>query len=126
MAFRAKEQSKPLTTARTRLAAMLELDKAQGTPVEYGTPKVPLNSAILAAKIDSTDQALATYNESLARAGENRNAYEKAEAELAEMTSAVLASAKIVFGKDASEIETLGGTRKSERKTPVRKPKANS
>ena len=50
-----------------------------------------------------------------------RNAKEK---KLSEMCTKVLSGAVSEFGDDSDEYEQLGGTRKSDRKKPVRKPKA--
>jgi len=45
------------------------------------------------------------------------------EKKLNDMCTIVLAAAVSEFGDDSDEYEQLGGTRKSDRKKPVRKPK---
>lgn len=50
--------------------------------------------------------------------------FKEEEKKLNDMCTIVLAAAVSEFGDDSDEYEQLGGTRKSDRKKPVRKPKA--
>ena len=115
MAFRKKEKSNAVDAAQTRLAAMKEIDKAQGAPVNYGTDKEPCTAATLDLQIQAVLSNIEKYNGLLAQADEVGNLIEGGETGLNENSARVLLSAQGKFGRDSNEVEQLGGTRQSER-----------
>lgn len=74
-------------------------------------------------KVEGTRAALGDYNTALAKADAAKNRFEAAERELADWNDRMLGGVVSRFGKDSDEYEKAGGTRKSERKRPVRQPK---
>ena len=123
MAFRKKEKSDAVDLAQTRLAAMKEIDRAQGSPVNYGTVKTPLTAVTLAAQITKAEGDIETYNGLLAQADELGNVIAQDETDLHEASARALLGAQAQFGRDSSAVEELGGTRTSERAKPKAKVK---
>jgi len=85
---------------------------------------IPLIDAEIAAQIAVVESKRSDYNKALKAADEQSNIMDAEEKKLNDMCTIVLASAVSEFGDDSDEYEQLGGTRKSDRKKPVRKPKA--
>ena len=123
MAFKRREKSKAVDAAQTRLSAMKEIDKAQGSAVNYGSEGDPCTSATLEAQVKKTEADIEKYNGLLAQADELGNVINQGEADLNDTSARVLLTAQGKFGRDSSEVEQLGGTRQSERAKPARKPK---
>jgi hypothetical protein len=115
MAFKKREKSNAVDTAQTRLAAMKEIDKAQGAPVNYGTDKEPCTVVTLDAQIQAVTDNIEEYNGLLAQADNLGNVIEQGEKDLNDASARVLLGAQAKFGRDGSEVEQLGGTRQSER-----------
>ncbi len=124
MAFREKTKSPVVEKAENRRNGMLVIDEKEGSPINYGNSKVPLTVAEMSAQINLVEAKRADYNMALKAADEKSNAYDAEEEKLAEMTKTVLSGSISHFGDDSDEYEQLGGIRKSDRKKPVRKPKA--
>ncbi len=74
--------------------------------------------------LDAARAALDEYNAALAVADEKSNVFNAAENDLRQFNSKVLPAVGLKYGKDSSEYEGAGGTRDSERKRSVRKPKS--
>lgn len=74
--------------------------------------------------LDAARAALDEYNRALAVADEKLNVFNQAESDLRGFNSKVLPAIGLKYGKDSGEYESVGGTRDSERKRPVRKPKS--
>ena len=108
MAFRKKEKSDAVDLAQTRLAAMKEIDRAQGSPVNYGTVKTPLTAVTLAAQITKAEGDIETYNGLLAQADELGNVIAQDETDLHEASARALLGAQAQFGRDSSAVEELG------------------
>lgn len=70
--------------------------------------------------IDDTENSLEKYNTSLSVADENQYEYEANEKGLKDYHERILLGIAAKYGKDSIEYEQAGGTRKSERKKPVR------
>jgi len=123
MAYREKKKSPVVEKAESRLNGMQVVDGKQESPVNYGNPKEPLTVAEMAAQIALVELKRGDYNKTLKAADELSNDIDAEEEILTEMSTKVLSSAIGQFGEDSDEYEQLGGTRKSDRKKPVRKPK---
>ena len=121
MAFKKREKSKAVDAAQTRLAAMKEIDKAQGEVVNYGTAKEPCTSATIGAQCTQIEADIEEYNGLLAQADELGNTIGQAETDLNDASARVLLGAQAKFGRDSSEVEQLGGTRMSERQKKASK-----
>ena len=65
---------------------------------------------------------LSAYNTLLSQAGDAQNALRAAEKELRPFSARMLTGVATKYGKDSSQYEKAGGTRKSEIKRPARKP----
>ncbi len=124
MAYREKTKSPIVEKAESRLNGMQVVDGKQETPVNYGSSKVPLTVADMAAQIALVESKRSDYNKTLKAADEISNDIDVEEKKLNEMCTKILSAAVGQFGEDSDEYEQLGGTRKSDRKKPVRKPKA--
>jgi hypothetical protein len=108
---RPKRSSKVVEQAQRRAAAMrsinANLDLGNGlTLVEY-------NKAIDAVRAD-----IATYNEALSQVDHAANGVQAGEKKLRDLSELMLLAVAARYGKDSSEYEMAGGTRKSERKRP--------
>lgn len=126
MAYREKTKSPIVEKAESRLNGMQVVDGKQETPVNYGNSKVPLTVAEMAAQIALVESKRSDYNKTLKTADEISNDIDAEENKLNEMCTKILSAAVGQFGEDSDEYEQLGGTRKSDRKKPVRKPKAKA
>lgn len=73
--------------------------------------------------LDAAQAALDDYNGALATADAKQNVFVEAEAALRGFNSKVLPAVGLVYGKDSSEYEAVGGKRESDRAKSVRKPK---
>ncbi len=124
MAFPERKASKSLARAKDKLTAMTEIDRTREKTVNYGGDGSIFTAVEMKAQIDLCDSLLTEYNQLLKQADALGNRITDEEAKLNEYSSKVLLGAKAAFGEDANEIEQLGGTRKSERKKPVRKQQA--
>ena len=113
-------QKKNTTPAMNELAQRLDgmrsidphLDLGKGVSVAAG-------DALLA---DET-AAITTYNVSLAVADENKNNVDAQDKLVKAFIKKILPAVGLEYGTDSNEYEKVGGTRESERKKPVRKPK---
>ena len=123
MAYREKTKSPVVEKAESRLNGMQVVDGKQETAVNYGNSKVPLTVSEMTAQIALVESKRNDYNKALKAADEISNGIDAEENKLNEMCTKVLSAAVSQFGEDTDEYEQLGGTRKSDRKKPVRKPK---
>ncbi|MCK9424603.1 MAG: hypothetical protein M0Q21_01035 [Ignavibacteriaceae bacterium] len=124
MAYREKTKSPVVEKAESRLNGMQVVDGKQEAPVNYGNSKTPLTVAEMTAQIALVESKRGDYNRALKAADELSNDIDAEEKKLSEMSTKVLSGAVSEFGEDSDEYEQLGGTKKSDRKKPVRKPKA--
>lgn len=76
--------------------------------------------AMFEQKLDKAESSLETYNTTLSTADEKRNAFENDEEDLNDYHERILLGVGSKFGKDSIEYEKAGGTRKSERKKPIK------
>ncbi len=124
MGFKEKAKSGIVEKAENRLSGMQVVDGSQDKPVNYGSEKGPLTVQEMTAQINLVEAKRAEYNKTLKTADEISNEYDAEETKLNELCKKVLSNAVGIFGDDSDEYEQLGGTRKSDRKKPVRQPKA--
>ena len=123
MAFNRRKSKLIVTQAKTRLSAMKQIDTDKGRVIDYGDVGAPLTSATFEAQIRKCEDDVTEHNQLLEQADTKSNMIDSDEQKLREQFTAVLGAASGKFGEDSNEIEMLGGTRKSERKRPTRKPK---
>ena len=102
--------------AETRAASLASIDPA----LDLGNG---LTLAAYQAAIETTHEKLASYNTKLSDADEALNVFQAEEKELAGLSERMLGAVATKYGKDSDEYEKAGGTKKSERKRPTRKPK---
>lgn len=113
---RMKRTSPSIENANTRAAALESIDAA----LDLGNG---LTLAAYKSKIASTAAKLTTYNSLLSQVDGALNALEASEVDLNDNSERMLAGVASKFGKNSDEYEQAGGTKKSERKRPTRKPK---
>jgi hypothetical protein len=71
-------------------------------------------------QIDGLRSLLSEYNMALSKLDQLTNDIEASEKELKDLSELMLMGIATTYGKDSNEYEMAGGTRKSERKRPVR------
>ena len=123
MAYRNKEKSPIVEKAEDRAAGMKTVDEKKGSKQNYGTSAAPLTIDEFNTQIQSVENKRKEGNDTLKKMDQINNEYEAEENKLQQMFTQILASAVSVVGDDSDEYELLGGTKRSERKRPVRKPK---
>jgi uncharacterized protein YukE len=114
---RQRRGSQVLEDAQQR---MIDL-KTIGSKLEFN-PKLTLGN--FDAEIEQFRAELEAYNRLLAQLDAARTQLLEREKNLKNMTTDLLTGVASQFGKDSSEYQMAGGTRRSERKRPVRKSKA--
>ena len=109
-----KKTSKIIESANTRAASLASIDPALdlGNGLTLGGYKGSITTA--QSELDAYNQLLSDVDEAL-------NTFQKAEATLTDLSERMLAGVGVRFGKDSDQYEMAGGTKKSERKAPVRK-----
>lgn len=114
---RRKRSSPTLDNARKRLAGLKSIrDKEQLGP--------RLSIDAYEQRIIAFTAKLSEYNGMLSLLDQLLNELQRDERELQTESARMLAGIGAHFGPDSTEYELAGGTRKSERKRPVRKPKS--
>ncbi|MBE2281496.1 MAG: hypothetical protein IAE91_13980 [Ignavibacteriaceae bacterium] len=121
MSLRKRNPSRVVEKAQNRLRAVELIDVKYGTMIEYSGGNNTLTYSIVSKKILEYRTLIEDYNIKLEEADLIGNTIAKAEQELSDMYTTILAGAKSRFGLDSDEVKILGGTRKSERKKPFRK-----
>ena len=113
---RKKRKSNTVVSANKRLAGLESIDPL----LDLGNGNTI--AAYLVA-IKGVADALDAYNQNLSDADALMNNVEAAEKTLSDFSEVMLEAVGTKYGHDSNEYEMAGGTRKSERKRPVRKPK---
>ncbi len=113
---RRKRTSDSVTRAETRAAALESIDSA----LDLGNR---LTLAAYKTATINTNAKLAEYNTMLSELDALLNELEAMEVTLDDLSARMLAGVGVKYGKDSDEYEQAGGTRKSDRKPPTRKPK---
>jgi hypothetical protein len=114
MAFR-KRTSSALDKAEVRSAAI----KGIAVQLNFGGG---LSLPAYEAKVAGVRDKLTTYNTLLSQVDRVSDELDLLEKELIDLNERMLTGVATQFGKDSPEYEAAGGTRKSERKKPQRKP----
>ena len=116
---RRKRASSVITMAENRAIGLGKIDPK----LDLGTNKT---LEALKTKIATASQLLESYNTKLSELDVVQNDLESIELELTDRCSVMLAAVGVDYGKNSNEYELAGGTRKSERKAPVRKAKTTT
>jgi hypothetical protein len=111
---RQRRTSPALAVARARLAGLNQITPAANlgpnlTPQAYQTV------------IDNTAAIEEAHAQLAAQMDDSSNRFDAQEALVADWNRRILSAVEAVYGPDSSEYEMVGGTRKSERKKPMRK-----
>jgi len=112
---RLKRKSAILETARRRLAGLKSI-----TPTPDLGPA--LTPEAIEAEIEAYSKRQDSYNAKLAALDDETNQLEDHEQRLNDLSLRLLAAVKGHFGPDSSELEQIGGTRRSDRKRNGRTP----
>lgn len=110
---RAKKTSKMIEDAKMRLAGLKSID----ANLDLGNGITVKNYE---KKISDTDTSLETYNTTLSLVDEQKNIFETNEKDLKDYHERILLGVGSKFGKNSVEYEKAGGTKKSERRKPVK------
>jgi hypothetical protein len=111
---RLKKNSRVVDKAESRLAAL----KAVSASLDLGNG---LTVEVYEQMIQDARQKLEAYNTSLAIVNDANIAFDEVEAQLAEWSERMLIAVAYKFGKNSNEYATAGGTRRKDRKRPVRR-----
>ena len=110
---RIKKTSKVIESAHSRLAGLKSID-----------PNLDLGNGITIKdyekKINDTAAALEAYNTTLSIADEQGDTFEVSEDDLKDYHERILLGVGSKYGRNSIEYEQAGGTKKSERKKPVK------
>jgi hypothetical protein len=121
MALRKRKTTPIVEKAEIRLSAMKKIDNTICNEIDYGGPGNTLTNAHFSQQINLCKKLVGEYNNILSIADVKALEIKNAERLLSDMYTSILAGAISRFGIDAEEITLLGGTRKSDRKKPLRK-----
>jgi hypothetical protein len=113
MARKAKTD-RELQSGKIRLAKVKSVDATLKMNDEVSV-------ANLEATINQGQAALEDYNQTWASLDGKDNLYKSFVKKANDISERLLESVGVKYGKDSNEYEMAGGTRKSERKKPVRK-----
>ena len=111
---RQKRNSPVLQAAREKLAGL----KKFRTPPDFG-PALSVEAFEAEVTGYATDET--SYNQDVAALDDKTNRLDTRESGLKDLSLRITAAVKAQFGPDSSEYELVGGTRRSDRKKPVRK-----
>jgi hypothetical protein len=103
--------------ASTRLSALKSIDPVLDLGSNLTVPNYE-------AQILALRDKLSTYNTTLSTIDLLYNELNALEDALKDISERMLAGVAVKYGKNSNEYEMAGGTKKSERKRPVRNPKA--
>lgn len=81
-----------------------------------------LSLASYQAAIKDAEEKMATFNTKSSELEEANNTFQTAEKKLRDLNDRILAGIAAKYGRDSDQYEMAGGTRRSERKRPKRKP----
>lgn len=112
---------KGVQTTAERLLGMKQVDAANGSAINYGTAAKPVTVASVEAALDAYKVELDAYNSAKKELATRLTKLVKTEKAIATMGVQILAGGKSFFTPDGEEVQTLGGTRTSDRKSPKKK-----
>ncbi|SRR6266849_7012170 len=111
---RKRRASPALVVARARLAGLKKIN----------SPNLGPNTTVAAyeAVVNDTTAVEDSHNQLAAQMDDSSNRFDTQEDLMADWNRRILSAVEAQYGPDSSEYEMVGGTRKSERKRPKRKP----
>ena len=112
---RPKRSSKILEIARQRLAGLKQFNPA----ADFGPN---MKQADFEGEVTGYSDDQDSYNGDVAALDAKQNRLDARERGLADWNRRILSAVEGQYGADSDEYELVGGTRRSERKKPVRKP----
>ena len=112
---RKRRKSAALAVAQQRLAGLNKI-----TPVPNLGPNISV--AAYQGVFNDTAAIEESHNQLAAQMDDSSNRFDAQENLMADWNRRVLSAVEAQYGPDSSEYEMVGGTRKSERKRPSRKP----
>ena len=115
MARLKRTSSRTLEKARHILAGLKQI-----TPKPEFGPE--LTEAAFEAEINGFTHDLEAFNGVLAEADDRQNRIGDREQSLNDFSQRIQAAVKALYGPDSSEVEVIGGVRRSDRKRRTRKP----
>ena len=113
---RKKRTSPVIDAAKTRAASLKSISSTLDLGGDMTLGKYQL-------AISEAEGQLNEYNTKLSELDDYLNGLVAKEKSIQDWSERMLSGVATKFGKDSSEYEKAGGTRKSERKKPARKPK---
>jgi hypothetical protein len=117
MALRKRNPSSKVIKAEKRLVAMKIMDSQHEKMINYGGDHNPLTTLEMRGQIEECKMLINEYNKILEDADRKSHEIRLSEEKLGDYYTRVLAGAKSIFGVDSDEVEALGGTKKSERRS---------
>ena len=116
MARRKRTSSRTLEKARHILAGLKQI-----TPKPEFGPE--LTEALFEAEVNGFTHYLEVFNGGLSEMDDQQNRLNDRELKLGDFSQRMQAAVKALYGPDSSEVEVIGGVRRSDRKRRTRKPK---
>jgi hypothetical protein len=116
MARLKRTSSQTLEKARHILAGLKQI-----TPKPEFGPE--LTEAQFEAEINGFTHDLEAFNSGLAEVDDQQNRLDDREQRLSDFSQRIQAAVKALYGPDSSEVEVIGGVRRSDRKRRTPKPK---
>lgn len=112
--MKTRRRSAAIIAAQDRLSGLMNID-----------PLIDLGNGLSAqsyqAKIEMTEAKLNAYVNAVAKADAARAMLIDAEKELKDFSDHIMRGVSVKFGMNSAEYVSVGGTRKKDRKRPVRK-----
>jgi len=117
MARRRKQETEEMRELRQKIAGMRSVDA--NFDAGNGVTLVEAERVL-----EEAESALGGYNQVIATCDEKDNVFKDKNKSVRAFNKKVLPATGLKYGTDSSQYEQMGGTRESERKKPVRKPKS--
>ncbi|MBK8624694.1 MAG: hypothetical protein IPN86_03670 [Saprospiraceae bacterium] len=112
--MKTRRRSAAIIAAQDRLSGLMNID-----------PLIDLGNGLSAqsyqAKIEMTEAKLNAYVNAVAKADAARAMLIDAEKELSDFSDHIMRGVSVKFGMNSAEYVSVGGTRKKDRKRPIRK-----
>lgn len=112
--MKTRRRSAAIIAAQDRLSGLMNID-----------PIIDLGNGLSAQsyqdKINVTETKLNAYVNAVAKADAARAMLKDSEKELSDFSDHIMRGVSVMFGLDSAEYVSVGGTRKKDRKRPIRK-----
>lgn len=112
--MKTRRRSAAIIAAQDRLSGLMNIDPI----IDLGNG---LSAQSYQAKIEMTEAKLNAYVNAVAKADAARAMLIDAEKELSDFSDHIMRGVSVKFGMNSAEYVSVGGTRKKDRKRPVRK-----